>query len=56
MMKGLEGEADTNQDNRITVTELYDYLVLKVKRQAEKIGRTQTPQIYNLTERVIAEW
>jgi hypothetical protein len=45
LMKGMEGDADANQDGKITVGEMQDYLSDKVARQATTLGRKQTTQL-----------
>jgi hypothetical protein len=45
LMKGMEGEADANQDGKITVGEMQDYLSDKVARQAMTLNRKQSPQL-----------
>jgi hypothetical protein len=42
-LKGLQGEADFNQDKVITLGELYNYLAPKVKRIARERNMEQTP-------------
>jgi uncharacterized caspase-like protein len=45
LMKGMEGEADGNQDGRLTSGELHAYLLDKVNRQAAILNRKQQPQL-----------
>ena len=45
LMKGLEGDADLNQDKAITAKELHAYLNSQVPRQARVLGRDQTPTL-----------
>jgi hypothetical protein len=45
LMKGMQGEADTNNDNKITITELFDYTKKNVSRIAGTLDREQTPQL-----------
>jgi hypothetical protein len=45
LMKGMEGDADTNKDNKITLGEMRDYLVENVGRHAAMVSRQQTPQL-----------
>lgn len=45
LMKGMEGDADTNKDNKITLGEMRDYLVENVGRHAAMVSRKQTPQL-----------
>lgn len=52
-MKGMEGEADTNRDGKITAGEMQDYLSDKVSRQAMTLNRKQTTQLVGDTGRVL---
>ena len=51
MMKGLEGEADSNNDRTITNGELHAFINKNVSRQAN-----QTPQLFGDSEKVIVKW
>ena len=51
MMKGLEGEADTNNDRTITNGELHAFINKNVSRQAN-----QTPQLNGDPEQVLVQW
>ena len=53
VMKGLEGEADLNKDEIITVGELQTYLIDMVPRQAMKMNRKQDPQLVGDFDRVL---
>lgn len=53
LMKGMEGEADANQDGKITVGEMQDYLSDKVARQAMTLNRIQQPQLIGDANRVL---
>lgn len=53
LMRGMEGEADTNQDGRITVGEMHAYLADRVARQAGAVNRLQTPQLLGDPSRVL---
>jgi uncharacterized caspase-like protein len=53
LRKGMEGEADTNQDEKITVGEMQDYLSDKVAGQATILGRKQTTQLIGDAGRVL---
>ena len=55
-MKGLEGDADTNNDEKITNGELYSYVRTNVTRQAVRLGREQTPQLQGDKNRVLVEF
>ncbi len=45
LMKGMEGDADQNKDNKITTGELRNYLSDMVSRKAISINRKQMPQL-----------
>jgi len=45
-MKGLEGEADFNNDKQITTLELAQYVENKVRQGAVSIGREQVPMMH----------
>jgi uncharacterized caspase-like protein len=53
LMKGMEGEADANQDGKITVGEMQDYLSDKVSRQAMTLNRKQNTQFVGDSSRVL---
>ena len=44
LLKGLRGEADANQDKRLTAEELESYLKREVSRAAANLDREQTPE------------
>ena len=50
-MKGLEGQADSNNDQTITNGELHAFINKNVSRQAN-----QTPQLKGDSERIIVQW
>ena len=50
-MKGLEGEADENDDQQITNGELHTFINKNVSRQAN-----QTPQLAGDANRVLVQW
>ena len=56
LMKGMEGDADANKDKKITAGELHAYLGSRVKRQAVRLGREQTPELSGDGERVLVRW
>ena len=56
LMKGMEGDADANKDRKITARELHAYLGNRVKRQAVRLGREQTPELARDGERVLVRW
>ncbi len=45
MMKGLQGEADLNKDNKLSIKELGDYIHQNVSETAGFLDREQTPQL-----------
>ncbi len=53
LMKGMEGEADADQDGKITVGEMQDYLSDKVSRQATTLGRKQNTQFVGDSSRIL---
>ena len=53
LMRGMEGEADTNKDKQITVAEMQAYLSENVSRRAMGMNRTQQPQIIGDQTRVL---
>ncbi len=53
LMKGMEGDADANKDNKITAGELHAYLGKNVKQQAIRLGREQTPELSGDADRVL---
>jgi len=56
LMKGLEGNADANNDKKITNGELLSYVRCNVTRQAVRLGREQTPQLQGDENRVLVEF
>ena len=56
LMKGLEGDADSNGDQQITAGELQAYVHSKVHKQAIRLGREQTPQLQGDKDRVLVQW
>ena len=53
LMKGLEGNADSNNDNKITNGELLDYMDSKVSQKASALGRKQNPSLRGDPEKVL---
>ncbi|MBU4443772.1 hypothetical protein KJ656_01645 [bacterium] len=45
MLKGLKGEADSDNNNTLTIQELSDYIMLNVPETAGMLDREQTPDI-----------
>ena len=57
LMKGLEGEADTNKDRKITNGELFAYLEINVKEKAINIwGREQDPSFFGDSNKVLSKY
>jgi hypothetical protein len=54
LMKGLEGDADLNSDNKITLAELHSYARINVGKMALSMNRMQEPQLIGDGGRVIA--
>jgi len=53
LMKGMEGDADTNQDNQITAGELYTYVQQNVIQQS---SGSQTPELQGDANRVLVRF
>jgi hypothetical protein len=53
LMKGMEGEADSNQDNKITAGELHQYVQSNVVQQS---SGSQTPELQGDAERVLVSF
>ena len=53
LMKGLEGDADANNDNQITAGELHSFVTEKVERQS---GFKQTPDLQGDAGRVLVRF
>jgi len=53
LMKGMEGEADSNRDGKITLGEMRAYLIETVTRQAAAMSRKQEPQVLGDAGRVL---
>ena len=56
LMKGLEGEADTNRDRKITTGELHDYVSKRVGPIAQRRNRQQDPQLIGDSARVLVSY
>jgi TPR repeat protein len=52
LMKGMEGDADTNKDKKITSGELHKYVLANVSR----MQRNQTPELQGSANRVLVQW
>jgi len=53
LMKGMEGDADTNNDSEITLGEMQSYLVDNVGRYAGMMSRKQVPQLIGDPNRIL---
>ena len=53
LMKGMEGEADKNRDNKITAGELHSYVQQNVVQQS---SGSQTPELQGDAERVLVRF
>ncbi len=53
LMKGMEGDADGNQDGKLTTGELHAYLLDKVNRQAAIQNRKQQPQLVGDPDQIL---
>jgi len=53
LMKGMEGEADANQDNKITAGELHQYVQTNVVQQS---SGSQTPELQGDADRVLVRF
>lgn len=57
LLKGLQGSADVNNDNDLTVQELFDFLKSNVSETAGMLDREQTPELQCINpERVIVNY
>ena len=53
LMKGMEGDADSNKDGKITLGEMQSYLAENVSRHAAMMSRKQEPQLIGDFNRVL---
>ena len=53
LMKGMEGDADTNSDNKITAQELHAYVKENVTQQS---SGSQTPELQGDKNRVLVQF
>ena len=53
LMKGMEGDADANQDNQITAGELHAYVHQNVIQQS---SGSQTPELQDDADRVLVRF
>ena len=56
LMKGLEGNADINKDNKITNGELLSYMDDKISIQASTLGREQNPSLTGDPNKVLVSF
>ena len=56
LMKGLEGDADTNKDKKITAGELHEYVAKQVGPMAQSRNRQQDPQLMGDGTRVLVSY
>jgi len=56
MMRGLGGEADNNNDRKITNGELHKFINKNVKKAAVSMGRKQNSQLVGDKNKVIVSW
>ncbi|OYZ71897.1 MAG: hypothetical protein B7Y06_13050 [Burkholderiales bacterium 24-55-52] len=54
IMRGLEGEADLNKDQKITAQELHAYASERVSKEAQRKGVQQNPAISGVYQKVIS--
>ena len=52
LMKGMEGDAETNKDRKITSGELHKYILNNVSR----MQRNQTPELQGDRSRLLVQW
>ena len=56
LMKGLEGKADLNDDNKITNGELLAYMDENVSQKAAELGRQQNPSLAGDPDKVLVSY
>ena len=56
LMKGLEGKADSNQDNKITNGELLTYMDENVSQKAAELGREQNPSLAGDPDKILISY
>ena len=56
LMKGLEGNADTNQDKKITNCELLAYMDENVSQKASELGRLQNPSLAGDPDKILMSY
>ena len=56
LLKGLGGDADSNKDKSINISELKSFVFAKVKEQAALNGREQTPESQGSSDNVLVRF
>ncbi len=59
LIKGLRGKADANNDKKITVNELFNYVYNDVQHTTAKMNDSQHPQLIGskaIAEEVVIDW
>ena len=56
LMKGLEGNADSNRDRKITNGEMLSYLQSNVSQQASSLGRNQNPSLAGNEDNILLRY
>ncbi len=59
LLKGLRGKADANNDKKITVKELFNYVYNDVQHTTSNMNTSQHPQLIGvkgMAETVVVEW
>ncbi len=56
LMKGLEGKADSNKDNKITNGELLAYMNENVSQKASELGREQNPSLAGDPDKILISY
>ena len=56
LMKGLEGEADTNKDKKITNGEMLAYMDQNVSQKASQLGRKQNPSLAGDPDKILMSY
>jgi len=56
LMRGLNKEADKNNDDEITTGELHQFVSEKVSKSAISLGQKQNPQLYGNQNKTISSW
>ena len=56
LMKGLEGNADSNNDKKITNGELLAYMDENVAQKASELGRQQNPSLAGDPDKILISY